>query len=159
MCACLIPEHAVCLPNYKMKYEPLIDGIHLMCNFVVDCTKWQTSLDTHSDSISLYGNISLPFLECVLMIVSIFYLPLLRMVTFLKMTLKIQGCHHKFLTGGMDSYWGDGFRWIKTTYPQIPISPQILVILFCKYWKIWKLLTNIRKIFFKIVISWGGYPP
>ena len=75
MWACSISVHAVHLTSLKMKYELLIGGIHLMHNFVVNCAKEQAGLDTRS--ISIYGNIS-PFLECVLMIVSIFYLPLLK---------------------------------------------------------------------------------
>ena len=75
--ACLISVYAVCLSNYKMKHELLIGGIHLMHNFVVNCAKQRTGLDTHS--ISIYGNVLLPFLECVLMIVSIFYLLLQKM--------------------------------------------------------------------------------
>ena len=70
MWACSSSVCAVHLTNYKVKYGLLIGGIRLMCNFMVDCAKRQTGLDTHS--ISLYGNVPLPFLEWVLMIVSIF---------------------------------------------------------------------------------------
>ena len=53
-----------------MKYELLIGGIRSMRNFVFNCTKQRTGLDTCS--VCIYVNVSLPFLEWVLMIVSIF---------------------------------------------------------------------------------------
>ena len=77
MWACAISVHAVHLSNYKMKYELLLGGIHLMRNFVVNCVKQRTGLDTRS--ISIYGNVSLPFLERVPVIVSIFLFSILVM--------------------------------------------------------------------------------
>ena len=70
MWACSISVQSVHPSNYKMTYELLIGGIRLMRNFLVNFAKQQTGLDTRS--VSIYGNVSLPFLECVLMIISIF---------------------------------------------------------------------------------------
>ena len=101
MWACSISVHAVHFSNYKMKYGLLIGGIRLIRNFVVDWAKRQTELDARS--VSLYGNVPLPFLEQVALIASIFYLSLLKMVKFLKM---IHGCH------SVPNFWvrfrGDG---------------------------------------------------
>ena len=58
------------LSIYNMKYGRLIGGICLMCNFVIDCATSQSGLDAHR--ISFHGNASLPFLEWVLAIISIF---------------------------------------------------------------------------------------
>ena len=68
------------------------------------------------------------------------------------------GASPRIFDWGTDSDWGDGFRWMKTTYPQIPISPRISATLFWKYRKIWKFRQINWKKFIQIVIS-GGYPP
>ena len=85
MWVCSISVHAVHLPSYKMKYELLIGGIHLMHNVMVNCTKQRTVLDTRI--VSIYVNVSLPFLGHVLLIVSILS-SVNKMVTFHKMILR-----------------------------------------------------------------------
>ena len=58
----------------------------------------------------------------------------------------MQGRRHEISTGGgADSDCGDGFSWVKTTYPQIPISPRISPTLVWQYWKIWKFWQIFRK--------------
>ena len=54
-----------------MKYELLIGGIHLMHNVMVDCAKQQDD-KTHAGFLFMVTNLSLPFLEDVLVIISIF---------------------------------------------------------------------------------------
>ena len=86
MWACLISDYGVHLSNHKMKYELLIVGIRLMHNFVVSCAKQRIWLD--ACSIAIYGKVSFPFWEHVLMIFSFFFICyLLRLVMFLKMIL------------------------------------------------------------------------
>ena len=92
MWVCSISAHAIHLSNYEMKYELLIGGVHLMHNFVVNCAKWQTGSATHC--VSIYGNILSPFLECCLVIISIFNLLLLKMVMLLKMILTYNSVPH-----------------------------------------------------------------
>ena len=69
------------------------------------------------------------------------------------------GASPRIFDWGRDGFrLGDGFRWMKTTYPQIPISPRISATLFWKYRKIWKFWQIIWKFSLKIVIS-GGISP
>ena len=84
--ACSISVHAIHLSNYNMKYELSIGGICLMGNVMVNCTKQRTGLDTRS--IAIYGNVSLPFLKHVLVIVSIILSSITKMVMFLKIILR-----------------------------------------------------------------------
>ena len=84
--ACSLSDHAVRLSNHKLKYWLLIGSISSVHNFVAACANRRTGQDTCS--ISIYGKVSLQFLKQVLSIFPIFYLSLLKIITFLKIILR-----------------------------------------------------------------------
>ena len=56
-------------------------------------------------------------------------------------------------------FWLGGTDFVKPNYPQIPISPRILVTLFWKSWKIQKFWLVLFKKNCKSHYFWGGRPP